>query len=195
MLKTLEMELLYEKKLAKKVKKATALKEMDLTSEHETDYTSNKSAIAPLSAPHVDGDHHSSDIRYSEEVFHPLVTRPAVAQSSHTTSGHITTDCRHVETLQVQESRITTSFPPPYSADPYNTAQHIPQQASWIEPITTLTDCTSDGRSSYNEHNNFRLEIPEGPIPEGEIVTIDNGVARYSTFQYPKGICTMSCFN
>ena len=36
-----------------------------------------------------------------------------------------------------------------------------------MEPVGTLTDSTSDGRSYYDEHNDFRLEIPEGAIVEG----------------------------
>ena len=66
------------------------------------------------------------------------------------------------------------------------------QQANWMEPVATLTDCTSDGRSYYDEHNDFRLEIPEGAIPEGKRVTIDIGVALYGPFQYPKGLRPVS---
>ena len=80
-------------------------------------------------------------------------------------------------------------FLPRYSADPYNTAQYIPK---WMDPVATLTDCTSDGRSYYDEHNDFRLEIPEGAIPEGERVTIDIGVALYGPFQYLTGLRPVS---
>ena len=80
-------------------------------------------------------------------------------------------------------------FLPRYSADPYNTAQHIPK---WMKPVGTLTDCTSDGRSYYDEHNDFCLEIPEGAIPEGERVIIDIGVALYAPFQYSKGLKPVS---
>ena len=61
--------------------------------------------------------------------------------------------------------------------------QHIPK---WMKPVATLTDCTSDGRSYYDEYNDFRLEIPEGAIPEGERVIIDIAVALYGPFQYPE---------
>ena len=58
-------------------------------------------------------------------------------------------------------------------------------------PVATLTDCTSDGGSYYDDHNDFRLEIPEGAIPEGVSVTIDIGVALYGP-QYPKGLGSVS---
>ena len=77
-------------------------------------------------------------------------------------------------------------FLPRYSAD---TAQHIPE---WLHPVATLTDCTSDGRSYYDERNDFRLEIPEGAIPEGERVIIDIDMALYGPFQYPKGLKPVS---
>ena len=85
--------------------------------------------------------------------------------------------------------RPENPFLPRYSADPYNTAEHIPK---WMKPVATLTDCTSDGRSYYDEHNDFRLEIPQGAIPEGERVTIDIGVALYGPYQYPKGLRPVS---
>ena len=96
---------------------------------------------------------------------------------------------RHSEEEPQATPQSVNPFFPPYSADPYNTAEHIPK---WMEPVGTLTDCTSDGRSYYDEHNDFRLEIPEGAIPEGERVTIDIGVALYGPFQYPKGLRTVS---
>ena len=62
----------------------------------------------------------------------------------------------------------------------------------WLDPTATLRDCTSDGRSYYDEHNDFRLEIPEGAIPEEERVTIDIGVALYGPFQYPEDLRPVS---
>ena len=67
--------------------------------------------------------------------------------------------------------------------------QHIPK---WLHPVATLTDCTSDGRSYYDKHNDFRLEIPEGAIPEGERVIIDIGVALYGPCQYLTGLRPVS---
>ena len=76
-----------------------------------------------------------------------------------------------------------------YSSDPYNTAHHIP---SWLRPVTTLTNCTSNGRKYYNGCNDFNLEIPEGAIPKGVRVTIDIGVALCGPFQHPEGLRRVS---
>ena len=62
----------------------------------------------------------------------------------------------------------------------------------WFSPVATLLQCTHDGRSYYDEHNDFKLEIPEGAIPEGESITIDIGVALYGPFQYPEGLRPVS---
>ena len=96
---------------------------------------------------------------------------------------------RHSEEDPQTTSQPENPFLPRYSDDPYNTAEHIPK---WIEPVATLTDCTSDGRSYYDEHNDFCLEILEGAITEGERVTIDIGVALYGPFQYPEGLRPVS---
>ena len=80
-----------------------------------------------------------------------------------------------------------TPFLPP--CDPHNTAQHIP---SWLEPVATLTDCTSAGRSYYDEHNDFQLEIPDGAIALEQRVTIDIGVALYGPFLYPEDLRPVS---
>ena len=85
--------------------------------------------------------------------------------------------------------RPENPFLPRYSADPHNTAEHIPK---WMKPVGTLTDCTSDGRSYYDKHSDFRLEIPEGAIPEGERIIVDIGVALYGPYQYPKGLRSVS---
>ena len=58
--------------------------------------------------------------------------------------------------------------------------------------ITTLSDCTSEGRKFTDEVNDFSLEIPEGAIPEGERLTIDVGVALFGPFQFPEGLRTVS---
>ena len=123
------------------------------------------------------------------------------AQSSQTTVGH--RDCRnesfdrdyqrnerrHSEEDSQATPQPENPFLPRYSADTYNTAEHIPK---WMDPVATLTDCTSDGRSYYDEHNDFRLEIPEGAIPEGERVIIDIGVALYGPCQYLTGLRPVS---
>ena len=137
----------------------------------------------------------------------------AAAQSSQSSQGHETIYCRHepVPNLESQESRVATTpqesqqstksadekinrnmrpetpFLPP--CDPHNTAQHIP---SWLEPVATLTDCTSAGRSYYDEHNDFQLEIPDGAIALEQRVTIDIGVALYGPFLYPENIRPVS---
>ena len=81
---------------------------------------------------------------------------------------------------------LPTSGPP---IDPLNTREYIPE---WFSPVATLSQCTHDGRHYYDEANDFRLEIPEGAIPEGETVTIDIGVALYGPFQYPEGLRPVS---
>ena len=58
--------------------------------------------------------------------------------------------------------------------------------------ITTLSDCTSEGRKFTDEDNDFSLEIPEGAIPEGERLTIDVGVALFGPFQFPEGLRPVS---
>ena len=58
--------------------------------------------------------------------------------------------------------------------------------------ITTLSDCTSEGRKFTDDVNDFSLEIPEGAIPEGERLTIDVGVALFGTFQFPEGLRPVS---
>ena len=58
--------------------------------------------------------------------------------------------------------------------------------------ITTLSDCTSEGRRFTDDVNDFSLEIPEGAIPEGERLTIDVGVALFGPFQFPEGLRPVS---
>ena len=58
--------------------------------------------------------------------------------------------------------------------------------------ITTLSDCTSEGRQFTDDVNDFSLEIPEGAIPEGERLTIDVGVALFGPFQFPEGLRPVS---
>ena len=58
--------------------------------------------------------------------------------------------------------------------------------------ITTLSDCTSEGRKFTDDVNDFSLEIPEGAIPEGERLTIDVGVALSAPFQFPEGLRPVS---
>lgn len=47
-----------------------------------------------------------------------------------------------------------------------------------VTHIATLT-CTSKGLNFVDNTNDFRLEIPEGAIPEGVSVTVDIAVALY----------------
>ena len=61
-----------------------------------------------------------------------------------------------------------------------------------ITLITTLSDCTSEGRQFTDDVNDFSLEIPEGAIPEGERLTIDVGVALFGPFQFPEGLRPVS---
>ena len=70
--------------------------------------------------------------------------------------------------------------------DPNNTREYIPE---WFSPVA---QCTHDGRSYFDECNDFGLEIPEGAIPEGESITIDIGVVLYGPFQYPEGLRPVS---
>ena len=58
--------------------------------------------------------------------------------------------------------------------------------------ITTLSDCTTEGRKFTDSTNDFSLEIPEGAIPEGERLTIDVGVALFGPFQFPEGLRPVS---
>ncbi|CAI8025145.1 hypothetical protein GBAR_LOCUS14555, partial [Geodia barretti] len=55
----------------------------------------------------------------------------------------------------------------------------------FVTLITTLSDCTSEGTIFTDEANDFSLEIPEGAIPEGEILTVDVGVTLFGPFQFP----------
>ena len=58
--------------------------------------------------------------------------------------------------------------------------------------ITTLSDCTSEGRKFTDDVNDFSLEVPEGAIPEGERLTVDVGVALFGPFQFPEGLRPVS---
>ena len=77
----------------------------------------------------------------------------------------------------------------PTSINPHNKREDIP---TCFTPLTTLSQCTHDGRRYYDEHNDFGLEIPAGAIPEGKSITIDMGVALYGPFQYPEGLRPVS---
>ena len=127
----------------------------------------------------------------TEESFTPQWARSALAQQHmpHFDRYHRNTDRRQNKNVFEATTRPKNPFLPRYSADPCNTAQHIPK---WMEPVGTLTDCTSDGKSYYDEQNDLRLEIPEGAIPEGVTVTIDIAVALYGPFQYPEGLRSVS---
>ena len=70
-----------------------------------------------------------------------------------------------------------------------NAAKQIPE---YMTLITTLSDCTSEGRKFTDDVNDFSLEIPEGAIPEGERLTIDVGVALFGPFQFPEGLRPVS---
>ena len=117
---------------------------------------------------------------------HPMKTSVAIAIEG---EDHQNSAGRNSGEIFQATPQPENPFLPRYSADPYNTAQYIPK---WMKPVATLTDCTSDGRSYYDEHNDFRLEIPEGAIPEGERVIIDIGVALYGPFQYLTGLRPVS---
>ena len=58
--------------------------------------------------------------------------------------------------------------------------------------ISTVSDCTSEGKVFTDETNDFSLEIPEGTIPEGQRLTIDVGVALFGPFQFPEGLRPVS---
>ena len=70
-----------------------------------------------------------------------------------------------------------------------NNAKQIPE---YMTLITTLSDCTSEGRKFTDDVNDFSLEIPEGAIPDGERLTIDVGVALFGPFQFPEGLRPVS---
>ena len=62
----------------------------------------------------------------------------------------------------------------------------------YITLISTLSDCTSEGRKFIDKANEFSLEIPEGAIPEGERLTVDVGVALFCPFEFPEGLRPVS---
>ena len=66
---------------------------------------------------------------------------------------------------------------------------YIPQH---ITLLTTLSDCTGEGRKFTDEPNDFSLEIPDGAIPEGKRHTVDVGVALFGPFQFPEGLRPVS---
>ena len=144
----------------------------------------------PLPLNQLHGTCHSSA---EEELFSPPQARGGLTLSHMACSDrhHGRTDnTSYAEEDQKVPFQLETRFFPQNSSDLcYKTAQHIPK---WMNPVATLIDCTSDGRSYYNEHNDFRLEIPEGAIPERERVIIDIGVALYGPFQYPEGLRPVS---
>ena len=69
-----------------------------------------------------------------------------------------------------------------------NKQTHPSSLPEWMSPVAALAECTTAGLSYYNETNDFRLEITEGAIPEGESLTIDVGVALSGPFRCPKGV-------
>ena len=58
--------------------------------------------------------------------------------------------------------------------------------------ISTLSDCTEEGREFTDVANNFSLEIPEGAIPEGRRLNIDVGVSLFGPFQFPESLRPVS---
>ena len=79
-----------------------------------------------------------------------------------------------------------TSVPP---INPHNAREYIP---ACFTPVATLSQCTHNGKDYYDEHNDFRLEIPAGAILEGLSITIDIGVALHGPFHYPEGLRPVS---
>ena len=53
-------------------------------------------------------------------------------------------------------------------------------------------DVTREGGEFTNKANDFSLEIPEGAIGEGEILTVDLRVALIGPFKFPKGLRPVS---
>ena len=110
-------------------------------------------------------------------------------------SKHSTDSC-HILLISNDEERISEennnhsgdSATEAYFHDTSPTS-HLPD---CVEPIATLSNCTSEGKSYVNKANDFSLEIPEGAIPEGESITIDIGVALYGPYQYPEGLRPVS---
>ena len=62
----------------------------------------------------------------------------------------------------------------------------------WLSRIKTLTNCSHDGKSFYDDSNGFGLEIPEGAIPQEQTITIDIGVALHGPFEIPDGLKRVS---
>ena len=73
--------------------------------------------------------------------------------------------------------------------DPHNTQNYLPK---WFTAMSSHLHCTHTGMTYYNDPNDFRLEIPEGAIPRGKIISIDIGVALYGPFQFPPGMRPVS---
>ena len=80
-----------------------------------------------------------------------------------------------------------------FSGTPIAQADHtkkcIPM---WFSPVSTLSDCSHDGRYYHDVDHDFILEIPEGAIPKGESITIDIGVTLHGPFQFPEGVRPVS---
>ena len=83
----------------------------------------------------------------------------------------------HVDSTNIAESNI---------------AKQRQKVSEHMTLITTLSDCTSEGRKFTDDVNDFSLEILEGAIPEGERLTIDVGVALFGPFQFPEGLRPVS---
>ena len=62
----------------------------------------------------------------------------------------------------------------------------------WFSRIKTLTNCSHDGKSFYDDSNGFGLEIPEGAIPQEKTITIDIGVALHGPFEIPHDLKRLS---
>ena len=100
--------------------------------------------------------------------------------------------CNYCETSVVEFEMVThTDDLSMYVTESTNAKQRqkIPDHMTLI---TTLSDCTSEGRKFTDDVNDFSLEIPEGAIPEGERLTIDVGVALFGPFQFPEGLRPVS---
>ena len=110
----------------------------------------------------------------------------------------------HISLSQTSDLGISNMFGELSQSDyPHTTSHHqdpkyqhlicgecpIPEHMTLI---TTLSDCTSEGRKFTDDVNDFSLEIPEGAIPEGERLTVDVGVALFGPFQFPEGLRPVS---
>ena len=94
-------------------------------------------------------------------------------------------DIKH-ENYMINELLLEGSGP---SIDPCNTTEYLP---TWFTQVASLLECTHEGHTYYDDHNDIGLEIPMGAIPLGTSISIDIGVALYGPFQYPEGFRPVS---